>query len=106
MGHAKSPGLSVKEEQPARTRNEKKNRMMIAFILPPGFWFNGKFIRTICSNVLKDSVGFKWCFYFFLLCQRGWYPQISNGNTERVMPKVHFLFSPIDAKIPGETENI
>jgi hypothetical protein len=65
MGHAKSPGLSVRDEHPARTRNEKNIRMMIAFILPPGFWFNGKFIRTICSNVLKDSVGFKWCFDFF-----------------------------------------
>jgi hypothetical protein len=47
MGHAKSPGLRVRDEQPARTRNEKKIRMMIAFILPPGFWFNGNFIRTI-----------------------------------------------------------
>jgi len=43
---------------------------------------------------------------FFLLYQHGWYPQIPNGNTERVIPKVHFPHSPIDANIPGETENI
>jgi hypothetical protein len=42
----------------------------------------------------------------YLLCQCGWYTQISNGNIERVIPKVHFPLSPIDAKIPEETENI